>query len=343
MATQVAPDTLPGGAGSAAAHDPTPVAGRRRGGSGRSPPTSSSATTAGSRSRGTRRRRAVEELANGLLALGVRKGDAFGILGQTSLEWALFDFALAHVGAIGAAIYANSAREGLRVHPRPLGVGRRARRGRRAAREARRLPDANPRLEHVLTFARPRRAARARARIRGWSTRASSPRRPPTVEPGRRLHLHLHVRHDRPAEGLHDPPPQLLRDGGGRRRDRRLHDGRRHDAALPPARAQLRPADAPAGPVRRLHARVPSRPAARRRGAEGGPADALPERAARLREGPHGGAREVRRGDRREAEDRRLGARRRPQGVGAPRGGRSRSARSSARSTASPTASSTRR
>ena len=54
-------------------------------------------------------RAAVEELAHGLLALGVRKGDAFAILGQTSLEWALFDFALAHVGAIGAAIYANSA------------------------------------------------------------------------------------------------------------------------------------------------------------------------------------------------------------------------------------------
>ena len=37
---------------------------------------------------------AVEELANGLLALGVRKGDAFSILGSTRLEWVLFDFAL---------------------------------------------------------------------------------------------------------------------------------------------------------------------------------------------------------------------------------------------------------
>lgn len=53
--------------------------------------------------------RAVEELANGLLALGVRKGDAFGILAQTSLEWALFDYALARVGAVGAAVYANSS------------------------------------------------------------------------------------------------------------------------------------------------------------------------------------------------------------------------------------------
>jgi long-chain acyl-CoA synthetase len=52
---------------------------------------------------------AVEELANGLLALGVRKGDAFGILAQTSLEWALFDYALARIGAVGAAVYANSS------------------------------------------------------------------------------------------------------------------------------------------------------------------------------------------------------------------------------------------
>jgi long-chain acyl-CoA synthetase len=53
--------------------------------------------------------RVVDELANGLLALGVRKGDAFALLGRTSLEWALFDFALALVGAVGAPIYANSS------------------------------------------------------------------------------------------------------------------------------------------------------------------------------------------------------------------------------------------
>jgi long-chain acyl-CoA synthetase len=52
---------------------------------------------------------AVDELANGLLALGIRKGDAFGILASTRLEWALFDFALGLVGAIGVAVYANSS------------------------------------------------------------------------------------------------------------------------------------------------------------------------------------------------------------------------------------------
>lgn len=51
----------------------------------------------------------VELLANGLLARGIRKGEAFAILARTTLEWALFDFALAHVGAVGAAIYANSS------------------------------------------------------------------------------------------------------------------------------------------------------------------------------------------------------------------------------------------
>ncbi|HEY6960700.1 MAG TPA: long-chain fatty acid--CoA ligase [Gaiellaceae bacterium] len=53
--------------------------------------------------------RAVDEIANGLLELGVQKGDAFALLGRTSLEWALVDFALGLVGAVGAPIYANSS------------------------------------------------------------------------------------------------------------------------------------------------------------------------------------------------------------------------------------------
>src|SRR5678816_1842642 len=67
----------------------------------------------------------VELLANGLLARGVRKGDAFGILARNTLEWALFDFALAHVGAIGAAIYANSSPQDVRYvleHSEAVGV-----------------------------------------------------------------------------------------------------------------------------------------------------------------------------------------------------------------------------
>ncbi len=52
---------------------------------------------------------AVDELANGLLALGVEKGESFGLVARTTLEWALFDFALALVGAVAAPIYASSS------------------------------------------------------------------------------------------------------------------------------------------------------------------------------------------------------------------------------------------
>jgi long-chain acyl-CoA synthetase len=69
--------------------------------------------------------RGVDELANGLLALGVRKGDAFALLGRTTVEWALFDFALALVGAVGAPVYASSSsRDALYVleHSQSVGV-----------------------------------------------------------------------------------------------------------------------------------------------------------------------------------------------------------------------------
>jgi long-chain acyl-CoA synthetase len=51
----------------------------------------------------------VDELAHGLLSIGIRKGDSFAILGSTTLEWALFDFALGSIGAVAAPIYANSS------------------------------------------------------------------------------------------------------------------------------------------------------------------------------------------------------------------------------------------
>jgi len=90
----------------------------------------------------------VEELANGLLALGVRKGEAFGILAQTSLEWALFDYALARIGAVGAAVYANSsAKDACYVleHSDSIGV--------LVQDEPQREKVAGVPLRHVITFA----------------------------------------------------------------------------------------------------------------------------------------------------------------------------------------------
>jgi long-chain acyl-CoA synthetase len=91
---------------------------------------------------------AVEELAHGLLALGVRKGDAFAIIGSTRLEWALFDFALGLIGAVGAGIYANSSPRDVAhvlTHSEALGVLC------EDEEQRRELGDAAP--QHVLTFA----------------------------------------------------------------------------------------------------------------------------------------------------------------------------------------------
>jgi long-chain acyl-CoA synthetase len=95
----------------------------------------------------------VELLANGLLSRGVRKGDAFGILARNTLEWALFDFALGHVGAIGAAIYANSSPHDVHYvleHAEAVGVLCEDDEQRAKVEEGR---SSLPGLRHVLTYA----------------------------------------------------------------------------------------------------------------------------------------------------------------------------------------------
>ena len=96
--------------------------------------------------------RRVDELANGLLALGIRKGDAFAILASTRLEWALFDFALASVGGITAPIYANSSPHDcahVLVDSDAVGVLVEDEEQRAKVDEVRGVV---PRLEHVLSF-----------------------------------------------------------------------------------------------------------------------------------------------------------------------------------------------
>jgi long-chain acyl-CoA synthetase len=91
---------------------------------------------------------AVEELAHGLLALGVRKGDAFGILASTRIEWVLFDFALARIGAVTAPIYMNSSAKDAQYvieHSEAIGV--------LCEDDVQRQKVAGLAIEHVLTFA----------------------------------------------------------------------------------------------------------------------------------------------------------------------------------------------
>jgi long-chain acyl-CoA synthetase len=109
--------------------------------------------------------RTVDELAHGLLALGIRKGDAFAILASTRLEWALFDFALGLVGAAGAAVYANSSRkdcEYILRHSDAVGV--------LCENEEQCAKVADLGLQHVLTF-----ADLAELRARGRAHAAAHP------------------------------------------------------------------------------------------------------------------------------------------------------------------------
>jgi long-chain acyl-CoA synthetase len=94
----------------------------------------------------------VRAYANGLLARGVRKGDNFALLARNSLDWALVDFALAQVGAVGIPVYASSAPRDagyLLEHSQAVGV---------VCEDAEQLAkveaitDDLPSLQHVLTF-----------------------------------------------------------------------------------------------------------------------------------------------------------------------------------------------
>jgi len=50
-----------------------------------------------------------ERIAHGLMARGVGKGEAVAIIGRTTLEWALVDYALAQIGAVSAPVYPTSS------------------------------------------------------------------------------------------------------------------------------------------------------------------------------------------------------------------------------------------
>jgi long-chain acyl-CoA synthetase len=94
----------------------------------------------------------VDDLANGLLALGVGKGDVVGMLAATRVEWAQCDFALALVGAVTAPVYANSSREDCRYvldHSEAMAVIVEDDEQRDKVDAIR---DQLPRLEHVIGF-----------------------------------------------------------------------------------------------------------------------------------------------------------------------------------------------
>jgi long-chain acyl-CoA synthetase len=245
----------------------------------------------------------VDDYANGLLALGVRKGDAFAILAQTTLEWTLFDLALAQIGAVSVPIYANSSpRDAAYVagHSESVGI---------LAEDAAQLAkveehrDELPRLEHALTY----------ADLAGLATRgrAYAVRHPDALAQARDAVDEDDLFTILYTSGTTGPPKGCMISHRNEYAmvsvvddlDDFTVEGDVMLLYLPLAH------NFAVRPVLRLHDRVPSRSAADRRGAAGRPTDRLPQRAARLREGPHGCAGEVRRSHRVEAAARGLGAR----------------------------------
>ena len=110
----------------------------------------------------------VDDYATGLLALGVRKGELFAILAQTTLEWTLFDLALAQIGAVGVPIYANSsARDAAYILEHSESVGVLCEDDVQLAKVAEHR-DGLPRLQHALEFAD---LAGLAARGRAYATR----------------------------------------------------------------------------------------------------------------------------------------------------------------------------
>src|SRR5579859_1174490 len=52
-----------------------------------------------------------EEVAWGLIALGVKKGDMVSILGSTRLEWTICDIGVAYAGGVAVPIYQSNTPE----------------------------------------------------------------------------------------------------------------------------------------------------------------------------------------------------------------------------------------
>ncbi len=163
----------------------------------------------------------VREIAKGLIALGVKPGDRVAILSNTRAEWTLADFGAICAGAVVVPVYqTNSPDECLYVleHSGATAifcedeeqVAKLDEIRSRAAQAAARHPlRGRERGRADAVGAEGARRGRHRRAVRRARARRHR---------GRRRDDRLHVRHDRPAEGLHAHARQPARRP---RRDRR--------------------------------------------------------------------------------------------------------------------------
>ena len=156
----------------------------------------------------------AREIGMGLLALGFEPGECASILSNTNIEWVFADLGVLGAAASSNGIYPTDAAaqvEYLCADSRtvyPVRRGRRAaRQGARGARAAaERCGRSSSSTWTACASSRPagdepRRAARARARLRRRASRASGSARIAGCRSPRTWRSCLHLGHDRQAEG----------------------------------------------------------------------------------------------------------------------------------------------
>ena len=160
----------------------------------------------------------VSEIGRGLIDLGLEPGDRVVAAAQHAPRVDLRRLRDHQRRRRRRADLPDQLARGVRVGRRQLRVARRSSartpsRSPRSSRSASELPD----LEHIIVIDadgaherrdHARRPPRARPRPRRGRARPSAPR---AVTARRPVHLHLHVRHHRPAEGLRAHARQLPR------------------------------------------------------------------------------------------------------------------------------------
>ena len=170
--------------------------------------------------------RQVDALAGGLAKLGVTRGDTVALMVSNRPEFMVADLAAMMLGATPFSIYLTSAPDQIAYVVKDAGA-------RVAIVEAPFAPLVDGLVEHTLTDRRP-------ARGRGLRRRARTGAR---CEPDDILTLIYTSRHDRPAQGRPDRPPQPDGGRGRRRAARRLPRRLARDqlAAQRPRRRAHRP------------------------------------------------------------------------------------------------------
>jgi long-chain acyl-CoA synthetase len=94
----------------------------------------------------------ADEVANGLVALGVQAGDKVSIISSTRVEWPMFDFGIALAGAVSVPVYHSSTAEEIRFILENSGAAVVVVEDQKQLAKVREARSRLPRVRHVLVI-----------------------------------------------------------------------------------------------------------------------------------------------------------------------------------------------